>query len=80
MYDPLIREPEVDVYHPDVEVFCEVPALLKSLRDLDVGPDALDWNEPAIEFYEGLGAKQLTDKRYFRMSGEPLKQLAGEKE
>ncbi len=39
---------------------------------------ALDWNEPAIKFYEGLGAKQLTDKRYFRMSGEPLKQLARE--
>ena len=37
---------------------------------------ALDWNEPAIKFYEGLGAKQLTDKRCFRMSGEPLKQLA----
>ena len=39
---------------------------------------ALDWNEPAIKFYEGLGAKQLTDKRYFRMSGEPLKRLARE--
>ena len=39
---------------------------------------ALDWNEPAIKFYERLGAKQLTDKRYFRMSGEPLKQLARE--
>ena len=38
---------------------------------------ALDWNEPAIKFYEGLGAKQLTDKRYFRMNGEPLKQLSG---
>ena len=38
---------------------------------------ALDWNEPAIKFYEGLGAKQLSDWRYFRMSGEPLKQLAG---
>ncbi len=37
---------------------------------------ALDWNEPAIKFYEGLGAKQLTDKRYFRMSGESLKGLA----
>jgi len=39
---------------------------------------ALDWNEPAIKFYERLGAKQLTDKRYFRMSGEPLKRLARE--
>jgi|TARA_B110000263_G_C15150342_1_gene437550 GNAT superfamily N-acetyltransferase len=37
---------------------------------------ALDWNEPAIKFYEGLGAKQLTDKRCFRMSGEPLAKLA----
>ncbi len=37
---------------------------------------ALDWNEPAIKFYEWLGAKQLTDKRYFRMSGEALEQLA----
>ena len=39
---------------------------------------AMDWNEPAIKFYERLGAKQLTDKRYFRMSGEPLKRLARE--
>jgi GNAT superfamily N-acetyltransferase len=39
---------------------------------------ALDWNESAIEFYEGLGAKQMSDWRFFRMSGEPLKQLAAE--
>ena len=39
---------------------------------------ALDWNKSAIKFYEGLGAKQLTDKRYFRMSGEALKRMAGE--
>ena len=37
---------------------------------------ALDWNEPAIEFYEGFGAQQMSDWRYFRMTGEPLKQLA----
>ncbi len=37
---------------------------------------ALDWNEPAIKFYEGLGARQLSDWRYFRMSGEPLKRMA----
>ena len=39
---------------------------------------ALDWNEPAIKFYEGLGAKQLSDWRYFRMSGDSLEQLATE--
>jgi GNAT superfamily N-acetyltransferase len=37
---------------------------------------ALDWNESAIKFYEGLGAKQLSDWRYFRLSGEPLAKLA----
>ena len=50
VYDPLIREPEVDVDHPDVEVFCEVPESLKSQRDLDLGPDALDWNAPAPNY------------------------------
>ncbi|MCE9606951.1 MAG: GNAT family N-acetyltransferase [Planctomycetia bacterium] len=33
---------------------------------------ALDWNEPAIRFYEGLGAKQMTDWRLFRLSGDEL--------
>jgi GNAT superfamily N-acetyltransferase len=28
---------------------------------------ALDWNAPAIRFYEGLGAKQLSDWRLFRL-------------
>ena len=37
---------------------------------------ALEWNESATEFYEGLGARQMSDWRLFRMSGEPLKQLA----
>ena len=40
---------------------------------------ALDWNESAIEFYEGLGAKQMSDWRLFRMTGNPLKQLAKDK-
>ena len=39
---------------------------------------ALDWNEPAIEFYEGLGAEKMSDLRLFRMSVKPLKQLATE--
>jgi len=39
---------------------------------------ALDWNESAIEFYEGLGAHQMSDWRLFRMSGDSLEQLATE--
>jgi GNAT superfamily N-acetyltransferase len=41
---------------------------------------ALDWNEPAIKFYEGLGAKQMSEWRLFRLSGDELKSFSlGEK-
>ena len=39
---------------------------------------ALDWNQNAIDFYEKLGAKQLTDWRIFRMEGESIAQLAAQ--
>ena len=37
---------------------------------------ALDWNEPAINFYESLGANQMAEWRHFRLSSEALKALA----
>ena len=36
----------------------------------------LDWNEPAIRFYEGIGARQMTEWQIFRLSGEALARLA----
>lgn len=36
----------------------------------------LDWNTPAIEFYESLGAKVLHVWLTMRVSGEPLLKLA----
>jgi GNAT superfamily N-acetyltransferase len=36
----------------------------------------LDWNEPAIQFYLGLGARPLNDWKIFRVTGEALKRLA----
>jgi GNAT superfamily N-acetyltransferase len=36
----------------------------------------LDWNEPAIGFYEALGAQGEDDWRIFRLTDEPLQQLA----
>lgn len=38
----------------------------------------LDWNEPAIAFYRGLGALPQDDWTVFRLSGAPLRTLAGE--
>jgi len=36
----------------------------------------LDWNEPSICFYKGLGAKSLDDWMIFRVTGETLWELA----
>lgn len=36
----------------------------------------LDWNEPAIGFYRGLGATGMDGWTTFRLTGEPLERLA----
>jgi GNAT superfamily N-acetyltransferase len=38
----------------------------------------LDWNKPAIDFYEALGAVNLKEWYSYRLSGESLRKLAGE--
>ena len=37
----------------------------------------LDWNAPAIEFYQRLGARPLDDWTIFRVTGSALTALAG---
>jgi GNAT superfamily N-acetyltransferase len=37
----------------------------------------LDWNEPAIRFYQGIGATVLPDWRVCRVTGDALVALAG---
>ncbi|MDB4936562.1 MAG: Histone acetyltransferase [Labilithrix sp.] len=39
----------------------------------------LDWNEPAIAFYEGLGAKVLREWLTVRIEGEALARLASDR-
>ena len=38
----------------------------------------LDWNEPAIRFYQSLGARPMDEWTVFRLTGEALDRLAGE--
>jgi GNAT superfamily N-acetyltransferase len=38
----------------------------------------LDWNTPAIEFYESLGARAMSEWKIFRLTGESLRQVAGD--
>ena len=37
----------------------------------------LDWNTDAIRFYESLGAKPNSDWTVYRVTGDPLRSLAG---
>ena len=37
---------------------------------------ALDWNQPAIDFYDKLGAKQLNEWVMFRLSEAQIQKLA----
>jgi GNAT superfamily N-acetyltransferase len=40
--------------------------------------DVLEWNTPAIGFYEQMGAKMLMDWRTMRVTGEALPSLAAQ--
>lgn len=58
-------------------------ALLKHLAQIAVAEDCsrfewsvLDWNEPAIGFYESLGAEAQSEWIGYRLSGEALARLA----
>jgi GNAT superfamily N-acetyltransferase len=37
---------------------------------------ALDWNEPAIRFYEAMGASAMTEWTTFRLTGDALSAVA----
>jgi GNAT superfamily N-acetyltransferase len=39
---------------------------------------ALHWNEPALRFYQGLGARRLEEWQVFRLDGAALARAAGE--
>ncbi|MCU0705402.1 MAG: GNAT family N-acetyltransferase [Fimbriiglobus sp.] len=58
-------------------------ALLKAIGQLAVERDCgriewsvLDWNSPAIGFYESLGAKPVDGWTVYRMTGETITRLA----
>jgi hypothetical protein len=38
----------------------------------------LDWNEPALDFYRGLGARAMDEWTVHRLTGEALHRLAAE--
>jgi len=40
----------------------------------------LDWNSPALEFYQSLGARLMKEWLNLRVSGDELRRLAGQEE
>ncbi|HEX6780409.1 MAG TPA: GNAT family N-acetyltransferase [Solirubrobacterales bacterium] len=38
---------------------------------------ALEWNEPALNFYEGIGARRLDDWRMLRLERDAIRRLGG---
>ncbi len=58
-----------------------LPALARTAVERGCGRmewAVLDWNDSAIRFYERLGAKPNADWTVYRLTGEPLRALAGE--
>lgn len=60
-------------------------SMLKHLAKLAVERDCgrfewacLDWNEPSICFYKGLGAEALNDWTVYRLTGETLRKMAAD--
>lgn len=58
-------------------------ALLKHIAQIAIRENCygvswmvLEWNEPALKFYESLGAEMLGEWETMRLSGKALKQLA----
>jgi GNAT superfamily N-acetyltransferase len=61
-------------------------ALLRALARIAVARDCgrldwsvLTWNELAISFYKQIGARHMDDWTTFRLSGDALAQMAGER-
>jgi GNAT superfamily N-acetyltransferase len=59
-------------------------ALLKHLAKIAVAKgcgrfewNVLDWNEPAIQFYESIGARPQSEWVGYRLTGDALYELAG---
>jgi GNAT superfamily N-acetyltransferase len=60
-------------------------ALFRKLAQLAVERDcgrfewsALDWNAPAISFYESMGARAMSDWTVFRLTGDALRKAASD--
>ena len=60
----------------DCPVIAELIRGLAHYEKLDDQCQVLDWNQPAIDFYESIGATVMQEWRICRLTGEKLEQFA----
>ena len=86
-YSTFLAQPGIyleDLFvYPQFRGFGVGKSLLGHLAALAVERDmgrldwsVLNWNEPAIKFYEQLGARGMNEWTQYRLTGEPLRELA----
>ena len=59
------------------QLMCHLARVAKQEGCVRFEWSVLDWNEPAIGFYESLGATVMLDWRICRLTGEALDRFAG---
>ena len=66
-------------YPDDAPWYDDTPEELREANRRGCGRfewSVLNWNTPAIEFYEALGAKPLDEWTIYRLTGDALEKLA----
>ena len=57
-------------------LLARVASIAKEQKCFGVRWQVLDWNTPAIEFYKGLGATFLDDRKSISLDGDALERVA----
>ena len=74
--EDLFVKPEFRGHGIGKALLAQLAAIAREEKCYGMKWNVLDWNQPAIDFYESLGAKLLREWLTVRIMGEPLERLA----
>lgn len=74
--EDLFVKPEARGHGYGKALLARLAAIAKSRNCGRLEWAVLNWNEPAIRFYESLGARPMNEWTVYRLIGEPLDDLA----
>jgi GNAT superfamily N-acetyltransferase len=73
--EDLFVQPEFRGHGIGKALLAQLAAIAREENCYGMKWNVLDWNQPAIDFYESLGAKLLREWLTVRIMGEPMKRL-----